>query len=167
MSDAIDPPREIAPRRWPMRQVDRGVGVAVLAVGGLIVVTSRGLEYGSVASPGPGLLPTWLGYLLVACGAVLVAGRGPRAEEEWLVLPDRAGGTRVLGGIAMLFAFALVLETLGFLISAALVVFLSVAALAGQPLRMALIYAVTLPAFFYLVFTVWLGVRLPAGLLGL
>ena len=48
-------------------------GLAVLALGIAVIFFSRQLPYHSDYGPGPGFLPTWIGYVLAACAAVVTA----------------------------------------------------------------------------------------------
>ena len=42
-------------------------GLAVLGLGIAVIFFSRQLPYHSDYGPGPGFLPTWIGYVLAAC----------------------------------------------------------------------------------------------------
>ena len=42
-------------------------GLTVLALGIAVIFFSRQLPYDSDYGPGPGFLPTWIGYVLAAC----------------------------------------------------------------------------------------------------
>jgi hypothetical protein len=48
-------------------------GLVVLALGIVVIFFSRQLPYHSDYGPGPGFLPTWIGYVLVACAVVVTA----------------------------------------------------------------------------------------------
>lgn len=172
---AREPAIEHAPvHTGPMvseRQADLLLGVVLLLLGAATIYGSMGLAYTGRGGTGPGFLPRWLGIGLALAGAALVVSRlrmrGAGMHGAAIELPDRVGTGRVVGTMALLFGLALLFEPLGFLAAAALVVFVLLFALERQPAVRALLVAVLFAVFSYLLFGVWLGLRLPAGILGM
>src|SRR5574341_1169629 len=87
-------------------------GGAVVALGIAVVLLSRRLPYHSDYGPGPGFLPTWIGYVLVGC-AVVVTVRALRAQSKKgaFFQPGTWLGIKVLMAIAVTF---LLFPLLGF-----------------------------------------------------
>lgn len=154
------------PDRSATAVADHVAGAVIVAFGGAVLLASRGLDYTSTAGPGPGFLPTWLGAGLVTCGALIIATRLRSRAEEPLPLPGRAALSRVAAAAAALVAVGLLLEPLGFALSAAALVLFCVLGLARRSLPLAIALAVALPAAFSVIFILWLDVRLPRGIFG-
>jgi hypothetical protein len=130
---------------------DFWTGCAFIAFGAATVVLARDYPLGSAARMGPGYFPTLLGVLLAGIGVLVLlksltsaAGGEVGRLHPWLLL-------RVLLAVA---AFALLLNPLGLVATAVVVVLL--AASAGHEFRMreALIGAAALALLSYLLF-VW------------
>lgn len=123
-------------------------------------------KLGTVRMPKEGFMPLLLGIGMVALSGFLtiqsLMGKGD-AKNVQLKLP----WMRFAGMIAASFAYALLLNTLGYCICTFLFLLavLKLAKLEGWklPLVVSLVCAVA----FYLLFKVALGVMLPAGILGL
>ncbi len=122
-------------------------------------------KIGTMRMPKEGFLPLLLGIGMVALSGFLfiqsLAGKGD-AKKVQLNLP----WLRFAGMIVVSFAYALLLNTLGYCICTFLflLAILKLAKLEGWklPLIISLVCAVA----FYLLFKVALGVMLPAGILG-
>jgi putative tricarboxylic transport membrane protein len=137
-------------------------GLLLLALGVGVCVRAVGLQVGRPTSPGPGFFP-FLGGLTLSILAALLAIQGWRVRGK---LDAPTGPLRrpvtLVGG---LIAYTALLGTLGFPLATAalgaLVLFIldpgNWLAIAGA--------SVLLAALSYVVFKVWLGVDLPAGIL--
>ena len=152
----------------------------LLAVGGLVAVNeARKLRFGSILAPGPGFFPLVLAAALALVGVFLVvhelrrglasAGIRPGAPEIGAAPPSprSAGGRfKVVATMAALPLYTAALEPLGFLLSTfGLLVFFFVV-LEGQRWWVAVLASAATSTVTYVVFKVWLLVRLPPGLLG-
>lgn len=133
------------------------------AVGALFLVLSVRLGVGSVTQPGPGLWPFIVSLLItVLSGGLLV---------QALLRPVR-GGVLVRGagkpaaGFALVAAYALVMGRIGYLVSTVALLAVWIRFIGGRPWRTAVLVAVLAAAASYVVFRHWLGVPLPAGVLG-
>jgi hypothetical protein len=132
-------------------------GLAFTAFGALTVALSQGYSLGSAARMGPAYFPTILGLLLVGIGlAVLFRSLAAQGEdsvslEPWLLL-------RVLLAVA---AFAVLLNPLGLVLTAVVVVL--IAAWAGHEFRLleALANALVLAALSYVLFIWGLNQTMP------
>lgn len=122
-------------------------------------------KIGTMRVPKEGFLPLLLGIGMVCLSGFLfiqsLAGKGD-ARNVQLKLP----WLRFAGMIAASFAYALLLNTLGYCICTFLFLLavLKLAKLEGW--KLPLIIALVCAAAFYLLFKVALGVMLPAGILG-
>jgi hypothetical protein len=139
------------------------LGALLLLAGGYSYVAFAGLSYlSSTGRLGPGFFPRIIGAaLVVLCAYSLYADRGAASGP-----PSRY--LRTLAAVVGLSAlFVLALEVIGGLLSmiafmAAALHFLN----RGRHLQNAAI-ALLLPLGIYLLFRVWLGAAMPAGLLPL
>jgi hypothetical protein len=137
---------------------DFWTGCAFMGFGAGTVVLSQAYPLGTAARMGPGYFPTMLGALLAGIGLAilcksLLSAEGGNVERinGWLLI-------RVLVAIA---AFALLLNTLGLVLSAVVVVML--AASAGHEFRFseALVTAVVLALLSYVLFVWGLNQTMP------
>jgi putative tricarboxylic transport membrane protein len=127
------------------------------------------MDYFYVArgAPGPGFLPFWLSLGVVALGVVLTfrAVTVPRERavvEEW---PDADGRRKIGVMLAGFVAALLALQPLGFLLTSILFVGLVAYTLGFRPLKILVPVAILTGVFFHVLFTIWLRVGLPQGIL--
>ena len=166
---AISPDARPVARRVPtVRQADVALGLVLLVLGLLIVYGSWDLSYSGRAGPGPGFLPRWLGIGLALAGAGLLVSRlrARGREDEPLALPGERGLVRVGLVLATLVGLALTFTVLGFLVATAAMIFVLLFVMERESLPRAAGLAVLLPLLTYLLFKTWLGLKLPAGLVG-
>ncbi|MBR1231525.1 tripartite tricarboxylate transporter TctB family protein [Bradyrhizobium sp. AUGA SZCCT0177] len=123
---------------------------------------------------GPNIFPLVIGSGLALCGLAIALGIGRTFEEEEEIIPLEAGqarpptgklyGLRALLPPALLLFYVAVADRLGFIITAALIVFVTSSAL-GARWKLSLPLAVMAPIVIHLIFSKLLRVPLPAGLL--
>lgn len=138
-------------------------GGAVIVAGALVLVVSGDLPFGTLASPGAGMLPTLLVGLLMAFGAVLFARAGespPLQETAWADLPH---AVRVAGVAAAAVALYTVL---GFLITMGTLLFALTLFVERRPFLPAAAFSIGVTALAYALFSVVLKTPLPRGLIG-
>jgi putative tricarboxylic transport membrane protein len=138
-------------------------GLVVMGLGVAACIFARRLPAQTGFGLGPAFLPFWTGILLAACGLWLCARPTADAEVSW---PTSRGFARAASGFVLLLLYALALQPLGYLISTA--VFLLITILLLEPVRRAgaLVVGITSAAFLFLIFRVWLRIPLPGGVLG-
>jgi len=124
---------------------------------------SLSLGIGSLRNPGAGFVPFWSAALL-ACLSVVIFVRS--IGEKNVILQFGKGWKKsawVLGSLLFYFFF---LEKLGFPITAFVIIF---ALLSLQNRKWVGIFLATLftVVLSYVIFEIWLGVRLPKGFLGI
>ena len=132
-------------------------------VGAAVLAASGDLPFGTLASPGAGMLPTLVVGGLMAFGLVLLIGAGgsPRlAEIPWDDLPH---ALRVLIVAA---AAAVAFPRLGFLITMPLLLFALIYIVERRPLLPALAFSVGTTLFAYALLRLLLKTPLPRGPLG-
>ena len=141
---------------------DHVAGGAVIVGGALILALSGDLPFGTLASPGAGMLPKLVIGLMMVFGLILLLRAGespPFAAVAWDDLPHAA---RVL----VLAAAAVALYVpLGFLPTMALLLFGLIYAVERRSLLNALLFSAGVTGIAYLLFSTLLKSPLPRGLL--
>ena len=141
-----------------------------IIIGLAVMMVSYRMSLGTLHSPGPGLLPFLLGSFLIVASLPILVGSflalrrtGPdnRGAEIWAGVEFK----NLLIIVISLVAYALLLESLGFILTAFLFLFLLFATFDSRRWFFALgISSVTI-CITYILFNVVLRVELPSGLL--
>jgi putative tricarboxylic transport membrane protein len=149
-----------------VRGRDLGAAAVLLAFGLVALGQARGLRFGSIVSPGPGFFPLCLAtaLTLVSVGLVVRALRAPAGAVAAASGIHVSGRLKALGTLGSLVVYALVLERLGFLLATCVLLLFFFKALQRQRWLTAVGASLATSLATYLVFKVWLGVNLPAGL---
>jgi putative tricarboxylic transport membrane protein len=145
---------------------------ALLTVAGLVAVNeARRLRFGAVTVPGPGLFPLVLavGFTLV-CLILLVAAL--RAPADAVVDESDGAGEggirwKVLATLGVMLAYAFALEPLGFVAATCVLLCFFFRALEGMRWTVSVAASALTSVVTYVIFKVWLYVRLPPGPWGL
>ena len=145
---------------------------ALLTVAGLVAVNeARRLRFGAVTVPGPGLFPLVLavGFTLVSLILLVAALRAPADAAS-----AESGGAgegdirwKVLATLGVMLAYAFVLEPLGFVVATCGLLYFFFRALEGMRWTVAVAASALTSVVTYVIFKVWLYVRLPPGPWGL
>jgi len=142
-------------------------GLGWLAFSVFVVVAGRGLGIGAVNDPGSGFLLFWLGLLMCALSAAILAGAvlagGPPLASLWQDTRWR----KVLVIIASLCAFALLLDRLGFLLAAIPLLLVLLRAIDPVPWPIALPVGIGAPLAVWWLLKRLLLIQLPSGVLGI
>jgi putative tricarboxylic transport membrane protein len=141
---------------------DHVAGGAFVAAGALILAVSHDLPFGTLASPGAGMLPVLVIALMILFGAVLVLQAGaspPIAEIAWTDLPHAAKVTAVAAGATALYT------TLGFILTMMLMLFVMVYMVERRSLVASLALSIPIPIIIYVAFDYALKTPLERGLL--
>ena len=122
--------------------------------------------YTGPGGPGSAFLPFWLGLLMAALAVMLLAGalRSPEPGPEWL--PRGEGRRRLLLVLGVTIALVALLKVLGMILGTALFLIVLLRRLDRIPWPLTLSVAAATAGLNYLVFTYWLRVPLPVGVLG-
>ena len=147
-----------------MRRRELAAAAVLLAFGLFAITQARGLRFGTVAAPGPGFFPLGLAvaFSLVGIGLTVHAWRADPARAAASTGLRRAA---VVGTLASLLVYALVLEWLWFLLATFALLVFFFRALQRQRWLVAVAGSLATSLLSYLVFKTWLGVNLPGGLL--
>ncbi len=140
----------------------RVAALVLLVFGAGFLLEARRYAFGSPNAPGPGFLPMILGVAFFLLALILLVRPGRPPEQA--LPPDRAATVRIVALLAFLAAAIVLLDRLGFLVTATLLMLGLLLVLDRRPIRDLLLAPISTIAV-YVVFKVWLRVPLPAGLL--
>lgn len=144
---------------------DRDVisGMALAALGVLVVSNALQWTYLGPDGPGPGFFPAWYGGLMIALSLYLVVKAVIRPDPAARTAIDWRGTGRALAAWGLIAGSIALLEPLGFAVAFALLALGIIRLVMGRPLVVALATAVPMAAAFWIVFGLALGINLPAG----
>ena len=139
-------------------------GLVVLALGIVVIFFSRQLPYHSDYGPGPGFLPTWIGYVLVTCAVVVTAQELRTANnKETFFQPKTRMAVKVLGIIVITF---LLFPVLGFSVGFGLFICAAMRLMGGHRWVTCGVAAIGTAVSIHFLFGHWLDIPLPTGLVG-
>ena len=158
-----------------MRLPDRVTGLFLVGLGAAAAYGGWQLPPVPGQPVGPNVFPLVIGTGLALCGLAIAFGIGHSFEEEEELIPVEGGqptppptgklyGLRALLPPALLLFYVVVADRLGFIITAALIVYATSTAL-GARWKLSLPLAALAPIGIHLIFSKLLRVPLPAGLL--
>jgi hypothetical protein len=157
MSEKTAPSRGLATLRR-----DHIAGAAFIVAGVFLWAVSGDLPFGTLASPGAGMLPKLVIALMVGFAAILLVRAGdspPLATLPWGDLPHAVRVVAVTaGGIALY-------TRLGFLVTMALLLFGLTFAIERKPLLNSLLFSAGVTGIAYVLFNTLLKSPLPRGVL--
>ena len=122
--------------------------------------------YSGPGGPGSAFVPFWLGVLMALLAGLLLVGalRSPGPGEAWL--PRGDGLRRLLLVLGVTSALVVLLKVLGMILGTALFLVVLMRLLDRIRWPLTLSVAAATAALNYLVFTYWLRVPFPVGVLG-
>lgn len=134
----------------------------------VLCIESYRLGLGSYHNPGPGFLPFWTGFVFAVFSLLLLiltyrTGKELNGESVF----EKIKWSSVILVFSSMLIYALVLETLGFLISTLLFMAVLLAIIARKKWYIVGIIAVTTALATYAVFQLWLKSQLPKGIFGI
>jgi putative tricarboxylic transport membrane protein len=157
-----------------MRLPDRVTGLFLVGLGAAAAYGGWLLPPVPGQPVGPNVFPLVIGSGLALCGLAIAFGIGHSFEEEEEIIPVEGGeakappgklyGLRALLPPALLLFYVAVADRLGFIITAALIVYGTATAL-GARWKLSLPLAALAPIGIHLIFSKLLRVPLPIGLL--
>ena len=151
-----------------MQLSDRITGGVLVALGGAAAWYGSHLPAVPGQDVGPAAFPMVIGFGLIACGALVALGIGQSFEAPDTGQPPPGSrlmrGLRVLVPPLLLIFYVLAVERIGFLPTAAIMVFCGALTL-GARLSLAAPMAVVAPLLVHLAFYKLLRVPLPDGLI--
>lgn len=152
-----------------MKRYDQMSGLVGLIFAIYICIESSRLSFGSFHNPGPGFLPLLVGLFLGIFSMIvfLQATLSGRSQEHFPPWYPRERWKRLIWVLVALFAYAICLETLGFLISTfLLLVFLFRYGMERKRWVVAIGASAMASFSSYAVFELWLRTQLPRGIFG-
>jgi putative tricarboxylic transport membrane protein len=153
-----------------MKKADQwsGLALSILAVG--MIWAALGLPYGNIHNPGPGFFPLWLGVILGGMSIALFVQttRGKESERTLGdILEEDVRWGKVLLVLAVLILYAFLMDYIGFLIVTFLLMIVLLRFIEPQPWKVVIGWALGGSVGSYLIFEVWMKLRLPKGFLGI
>ena len=142
---------------------DHVAGAAFVIFGIVVFLLAGDLPFGSLSAPGAGMMPKLLIGLMIVFGIALMLGAAksqPIAEIDW---SDRNHALMVVVIAAAAIASY---QTVGFLITMSLLVFVLLTVIERQPVHYAAAYALVLTLLAYALFAKALKSPLEQGILG-
>jgi len=144
------------------------VGAVLLALAGYIFLAAGTLPFGTMRVPQTAFFPKTLAVLLGIMSVILLArtlaGKEAVSGGEKI---ETQGWIRIAATLMTLAGFALALERLGFLLTTFLLMISLLRAIEAQKWRKVVVVALATALISYAIFSLLLGVPLPAGLLGI
>jgi hypothetical protein len=141
---------------------DHVAGGIFIVAGTLVLLMSQDLPFGTLSSPGAGMLPSLLIGLMIALGVALVLGAGvspPASEIAWEDLPH---ALKVIAPTCT----AIALYTIGgFLLTMGCLLFFLTCVIERRPLLVAAAFSIGVPLLTNTLFGHLLNEPLPRGLL--
>jgi putative tricarboxylic transport membrane protein len=157
-----------------MRLPDRFTGLFLVGLGAAAAYGGWRLPPVPGQPVGPNVFPLVIGIGLALCGLAIAFGIGHTFEEEEEIIPFEGGeaparqgklyGLRALLPPALLLFYVVVADRVGFILTAAIIVYVTATAL-GARWKLALPLTVGAPIVIHLIFSKLLRVPLPIGLL--
>jgi hypothetical protein len=144
-------------------RIDHIAGGVFVALGVLVLALSGDLPFGSLSFPGAGMMPKLIAALLIVLGLVLVVRAresAPLASLQWHDLPHAVTVIAITGAAVALY------QTLGFLVTMTLLLFVLIFAAERRNALYAAAYSIGGVALTYLLFAVVLKTPLEHGILG-
>ena len=138
-----------------------------MVIGAGVSYGGYGLELGTLHDPGSGFIFFWVGLIMMGLSlSIFIRALKEKGKAgEMRLIWSEVQWKKIVSVLVALFLYGYFFQTLGFILSAALLlVFLFKAV---EPLRwsVAILGAVVSSLVAYVVFQVWLGSQLPKGLL--
>jgi len=149
-----------------VRRADQVGGLLLLVFAIWYSAVALQYPYSGPAGPGSGFLPFWLGVAMAALAALLLIGATRSREPGARWLPEGAGLRRLLLMFGITVLFVALLKVVGMMLGTALFLVAVLRGIEGHRWPTALGVAVATAVLNYLIFTYWLRVPFPTGVLG-
>jgi putative tricarboxylic transport membrane protein len=141
------------------------INLVMLLIGAVFIIESMRLGLGRIQRPGPGMLPliTGSGLSLVALYSLVLSLLVPKGKEARFFGPSIGNVLVILVGLV---AYVLLLPWLGYLTGTFMLLTLLFRAGGFRKWGTIVASALLTSAVTYLVFSTWLNLRFPKGVLG-
>ncbi len=153
-----------------MKKADQWSGLVLLVIAGFICWGALSLSYGHIHNPGPGFYPLWLGIILgaMAMGLILKATwqkEGAKVLRD--ILAEKVRWEKVFFVLMALILYGYLMNFLGYLIVTFLLMAFLLRFIEPHPWKSVIGWTLIGSVGSYLVFEVWMKLRLPKGFLGI
>lgn len=150
-----------------MRSADRFAGAGLLALGVAFAAGAlKQHDYWGPNGPGPAFLPFWLGLAMALLAGALLVGALRERDAGTAWLPRGEGLRRLLVVLGATVALVVLLSVVGMVVGTFVFLLGLFRFVDRQPWALGLAVAVAIAGLNFLVFTYWLRVPMPVGLLG-
>ncbi len=138
-----------------------------LAMGAGVCYGGYDLELGTLHDPGSGFMFFWVGLIMVGLSlSIFIRALKEKGKAgEMRLIWSEVQWKKIVSVLVALFLYGYFFQTLGFILSAALLLVFLFKAVEPQRWSVAILGAVVSSLVAYVVFQVWLGSQLPKGLL--
>jgi putative tricarboxylic transport membrane protein len=143
-------------------------GLFWLGISVFVCIESLKSDIGSLHAPGPGFLPFWSAVVLGLFAIVLLIVSNAKRPLKGKIT-DLWKGTewrKVFWLVCSLFLYTFLLSRLGYLITMFGLMFFATAAIERRPVWWHFLSALIIVSVSYLIFRVFLEVKLPKGIFG-
>jgi len=150
-----------------MEKAEAAAGFLILTVGALLLIAAYQLPYMVEEVPGPGFLPLWLSFGILASGSVVTVSalRGRLRPGEPIAWPDGLGWRQVIVMLAALACALILFDDLGFVVTTTAFMTIVIFSLGVRSWVTLVTAPIAAAGILYAVFALWLGVPLPQGVL--
>lgn len=153
-----------------MKKADQWSGLALLLLSAGMIWAALGLPFGNLHNPGPGFFPFWLGLIMGAMSIGLIvqttlAKRNVRTIRN--ILEEDVRWSKVLLVLVALILYGFLMDTIGFLIMTFLLMVVLLRFIETQSWKVVIGWALVGSVGAYLIFEVWMKLRLPKGFWGM
>ncbi len=131
--------------------------------GALVLAVSSDLPFGTMASPGAGMLPMLLVGFLMAFGAVLFARAADSPPLDTIVWTDGPHAVRVVVVAALAVGLY---TTIGFVVTAGALLFVLTFLVERRPFLVSAAFSIGVTVLAYTLFGLLLRTPLPRGIMG-
>ena len=153
-----------------MKKGDRVFSIVCMGLSVWMILESFQYDYLSEFGPGPGFEPFWLGIVLAILSICLMVNSFRRPADEEYDKP-RLPGWKSLGRVGLILliiaGFTLAFETLGLILTVFLFVAIILYALEGISILKSIFYGIVFTGSVFVIFSYWMDISFPTGLLGI
>ena len=150
-----------------MKTVDIVCALVMLVLSAVTYFATRDLPYWSEFAPGSAFGPVWVALAGVLISILLIVDALRRRENTPPDFPDRRGFTRVVMTAVALWVVVYLTPILGLIGTAVLFMLFLLLVVERRPLVPSLFTTLATTGLVYGVFSVWLGIAFPKGVLGI
>ena len=153
-----------------MKKGDRDFSIFGMGLSFWLIIESLEFDYLSEFGPGPGFEPFWLGVFLAILSISLFVNTFRRPADKEYQKPCLPGG-KSLGRVGLILltiaGFALSFNTLGLVLTVFLFVALILFTLEGVSISKSIFYGIMFSGSVFIIFSYWMDITFPKGLLGI